>query len=212
MREKGKKAEEGGNYDIGEYIRKKDELKEIEQGKCKGAIIRSKARDVVEGGKCTGYFLGLEKTRQNNNYFQQVEGKRGERITDFVGIVERLGEFYRELHKKEEVDVESSRQVIDKMEARLSDHDREGCEGEISKGEIGKAINELGRNKSPGIDGIIGEFYIEFREELVPVLDRLFRWIEERGEMPHSMTIGLVSIIYKKGSGEKLENYRPLTM
>ena len=212
LREEEKKAEEDGKYDLGEYIKKKDELKEIEQGKCKGAIIRSKARDVVEGEKCTGYFLGLEKVRQKNNYFEQVEGKRGERITDFVGIVERVGEFYRELFKKEEVDEESSRQVIEKMEARLSDEDREGCEGEITKGEIGKAIDELGRNKSPGIDGIIGEFYIEFKEELVPVLDRLFRYIEEKGEMPHSMTIGLVSIIYKKGSRDKLENYRPLTM
>ena len=110
LREEEKKAEEGGKYDMGEYIRKKDELKEIEQGNCKGAIIRSKAKDVVEGEKCTGYFLGLEKIWQKNNYFEQVEGKRGESITDFVGIVERVGEFYRELYKKEEVDEESTQQ------------------------------------------------------------------------------------------------------
>ena len=207
-----KKAGEGGNYDIEGYIRKKDELKEIEQRKCEGAIIRSRARYAIEGEKCTGYFLGLEKTRQEKNYFEQVEGKDGEKITDFVGIVERVEEFYRELYKKEGVDEESSRQVIDKLEARLSDEDREVCEGEISKGEIENAINGLGRNKSPGIDGIIGEFYIEFREELVPVLERLYRWIEEKGEMPHSMITGLVSIIYKKGSRDKLENYRPLTV
>ena len=141
-----------------------------------------------------------------------MEGKRGEKITDFVGIVERVKDFYRELYKKEEVDAESSRQVLNKLEAKLSDEDREGCEGEISKGEIEKAINGLGRNKSPGIDGIIGEFYIEFKEELAPVLEKLFRDIEEKGEMLHSITTGLVSIIYKKGSRDKLENYRPLTV
>ena len=161
---------------------------------------------------CTGYFLGLEKTRQKKKYFEQVEGKGGEKITDFVGIVERVKDFYRELYKKEEVDAESSRQVINKLEAKLSDEDREGCEGEISKGEIEKARNGLGRNKSPGIDGIIGEFYIEFKEELAPVLEKLFRNIEVKGEMPHSITTGLVSIIYKKGSRDKLENYRPLTV
>ena len=207
-----KKAGEGGNYDIEGYIRRKDELKEIEQRKCKGAIIRSRAKYAIEGEKCTRYFLGLEKARQEKNYFEQVEGKRGEKITDFVGIVERIEEFYRQLYRKEEVDDESSREVINKIEAKLSDEDREMCEGEISKGEIEIAINGLGRNKSPGIDGIIGEFYIEFRVELAPVLEKLFRDIEGKGGMPHSMTTGLVSIIYKKGNRDKLENYRPLTV
>uniref|UniRef100_A0A671TR16 Reverse transcriptase domain-containing protein n=1 Tax=Sparus aurata TaxID=8175 RepID=A0A671TR16_SPAAU len=59
---------------------------------------------------------------------------------------------------------------------------------------------------------IISEFYIEFKDELVPVLDRLFRGIEERNEIPADMSTGLVSILYKKGNRDKLENYRPITM
>ena len=37
----------------------------------------------------------------------------------------------------------------------------------MGMGETEAAIAGLGRNKSPGIDGITGEFYIEFRAELV---------------------------------------------
>ena len=110
------------------------------------------------------------------------------------------------------MDEESSKQLLDKVKARLSKDDREMCERQIGTEEIDKAIGELGRNKSPGTDGIIGEFYIEFREELTPVLDRLFRWIEERNEMPESMSTGLVKIIHKKGSKDRLEHYRPLSM
>ncbi len=206
------RADREEKYDLGEYIRIKEELKEIEQKRCMGAIVRSRARYVIEGEKCTGFFLGLEKTKQKKNYLEQVEGKDGDKITDFVGIAERVEEFYKELFRKEEVDEESIGQVLDKLKTRVSDDDREMCEGEIGTGEIQAAIGGLGRNKSPGIDGLIGEFYIEFREELVPVLDRLFRWIEEKGEMPLSMLTGLVSIIYKKGSRDRLENYRPLSM
>lgn len=159
-----------------------------------------------------GFFLGLEKTKQKRNYLEQVEGKDGEKITDLVGIAERVEDFYKELFRKEEVDEESMGQVLDRVKARLSDDDRDMCEREIGTGEIEAAISGLGRNKSPGIDGLIGEFYIEFREDLVPVLDRLFRWIEEKGEMPVSMSTGLVCIIHKKGNRDRLENYRPLSM
>ena len=94
------RAEKGSEYNIEEYIRIKEELKVIEQGKCQGAIIRSRAKYAIEGEKCTGYFLGLERRRQENNYLEQVEGKDGEKITDFLGIAERVEEFYSDLFRK----------------------------------------------------------------------------------------------------------------
>ena len=53
-----------GESDLKEYVRIKEELGEIEQRRCNGAIVRSRARYVVEGEKCTKYFLGLEKTEK----------------------------------------------------------------------------------------------------------------------------------------------------
>ena len=85
-----KRADEVVGYDLGKYIRIKDELKEIEQRRCMGAIVRSRAIYVIEGDKCTWFFLGLEKMKQKKNYLEKVEGKEGEMITDFVGIAERV--------------------------------------------------------------------------------------------------------------------------
>ena len=201
-----------GESDLKEYIRIKGELGEIEQRRCNGAIVRSRARYVVEGEKCTKYFLGLEKTKQERNYLERVVGRDGEIITDFVGIAERVQDFYTGLFRKEETDDRDIELVLDKVRARLSEGDKESCEGEIGSGEIEAAISGLGRNKSPGIDGITGEFYREFRQELVPVLVRVYRQIEETGELLDSMMIGIVSIIYKKGDRNRLENYRPLSM
>ena len=84
----------------------------------------------------------------------------------------------------------------------------------ITSTEIETAIKNLPTNKSPRPDGFIGEFYQKFREELTPILLKLFQKIAEEGKLPNSFYEATITLIPKsdKDATQKRENYRPISL
>ena len=80
---------------------------------------------------------------------------------------------------------------------RLNQEEIENMNRPITSTEIETVITNPPTNKSPGPDGFTGEFYETFREELTPILLKLFQNITEGGTLTNSFYKATITLIPK---------------
>ena len=80
---------------------------------------------------------------------------------------------------------------------RLNQEEIEDINRPITSTEIETVIINLPTNKSPRPDGFTGKLYQTFREELTPILLKLFQNIAEGGTLPNSFYEATITLILK---------------
>ena len=67
---------------------------------------------------------------------------------------------------------------------KLNEGEAESLNRPITPDDIETILKKLPTHKSPRPDGFTGEFYKAFKEEITPILHRVFKKIQTDGRLP----------------------------
>ena len=122
--------------------------------------------------------------------------------------------YYEELYAKKCENLDEMDKFLEKYNLpKLSEEEAQSLNRSITPDEIATVIKKLPTHKSPGPDGFTGDFYKAFKEELPPILHRLFEKIQTDGRLPNSFYEANIILIPKPDEDiTKKENFRPISL
>ena len=128
----------------------------------------------------------------------------GEITTDNTEIQRIIRDYYQQLYANKMDTLEEIDKFLGEYNfPKLNQEEIENLHRPITSTEIKTIIRNLPENKSPGPDSFTGEFYQKFREELTPILLKLFQKIAEECKLLNSFYEATITLIPKPDKKKK---------
>ena len=117
----------------------------------------------------------LIKRKKEKNQINKIRNEKGE-VTTGNAEIQKIRDYYEQLYGNKMDNLEEMDRFIEKFNLpRLNQEEVAIMNNPITSTEIEAVSKTLPKNKSPGPDGFIGEFYQILREELMPIVLKLFK-------------------------------------
>ena len=115
-----------------------------------------------------------------------------------------MRDYYRQLYASKMDNLEEMDKFLEKHSLpRLNQEEIGNINRPVTSTEIETLMKSLPTNRSPGPDGFTGEFYQTFREELTPILLKLFQNIIEGETLPNSFYEATITLTPKPKMSQK---------
>ena len=165
-----------------------------------GLSIHSKSNWYEQGEKSSKYFLNLEKCNQVKCHIRKLISDSGNVINDPSEILSSIKDFYATLYKCRST--KNERKCVEYIHSlnipKLSEAERNSCDGLLTKKECWETLSEMKNDKSPGNDGLAKELYMSFsnetRNQLIAALNESFTV----GQLSSSQRQATITLIENK--------------
>ena len=178
----------------------------------KGNIIRSKARWIEDGEKCTKYFMQLEKRNSKQKYIKtlHVENRI---INNPVDILKEEKIYYEKLYQNNQTAECENCCLFRTDRNQLNNLEKIACDNQITIEELTESIRNLKNNKSPGSDGLTAEFYKFFWTDLSTLLFNSYNYSFENEQLSAEQRQGILNLLPKPNKDIRLlKNWRPISL
>ncbi len=154
------------------------------------------------------------KECESKAYISAIKSSDDQVTTNPVAINDIFKDFYTNLYKAEtDFDEPICKQYLDKSELpRISQMDKESLEAPLSLEELHVSLKILQKDKSPGLDGLPPELYLEIWDLVGILMLNSFNFAIEHGVHRDQKT-SLISLLLKKGKDPlDCSSYRPISL
>ena len=127
---------------------------------------------------------------------------------DTTEIQKTMREYYEQLSNKFDNLEEMDNLLETYSPPKLNQEEIDQLNRLVNRNEIEYEIKTYPTNKSPEPYGFTGKFYQTYKEELIPILLKLFQKVEEEGTLPKTFYEATITLISKADEDiTKKENY-----
>ena len=134
----------------------------------------------------------------------KIRNEKGEVTMYTTEIQSIISDYYKQLYANKMDNLEEMDKFLEKHNLpRLNQEEIENMNRPNTSNKIETVIKNLPTHKIPVPDGFTGEFYQTFREELTPILLKLFQKTAEEGTLPSSFYEATITLITKPKMSQK---------
>ena len=189
-------------------------IKVFENRQWERSKLRVHMKHKTDMEKPSKYFLSAERQQHNNNLIKELKNTEDVVVSELSQMLEVVTNYYEDLFSSVGTNNFHMQKILDTVSTYYFEDDViQDMEKNINELELFQALNDMAKEKAPGLDGLTVEFYLTFWHVIKNDFVDLVNYCYKKGSLPNSMNKALIRLIFKnKGERCQLKNWRPISL